>query len=309
MVEGGYSRGAEALQQQTRDLESCIRQTVQEETEAAVRRLQIKLTPDANNPVAGSRSCSTPLMSAYVRGENVSVIEQQTIVKEDQQIQTGGNYQAQTMVIQVGRETDQDTSAVLGLEMIRKQLMEEYRETRGKLPLLPGMPEEFARMEDIFVDLEIIEEDKKPSGAICKKLNSYVDLVCIERNEENSEGIEEIELVKRILVKGNPGAGKSTTISKLAYDWACNKQDSPMSKFDLVFVITVNEIDTDTDLIGVIREQLLSKVSRQSLEELIQSMLVRWLFCLMDTTRPPSILIVVKILEMCYVANGWLERV
>ncbi|XP_072041156.1 uncharacterized protein [Amphiura filiformis] len=44
-----------------------------------------------------------------------------------------------------------------------------------------------------------------------------------------------------------------------------------MSKFDLVFVITVNEIGTDTDLFGIIQEQLLPNVCKQSLEELIES--------------------------------------
>ncbi|XP_072037348.1 uncharacterized protein [Amphiura filiformis] len=154
--------------------------------------------------VAGNGPSSTTLMPASIHGENVSVIEQQTIVKGDQKILTGDNYQAQTMVFQVVRDKGKDTSSVFSLETIKKQLMEKYRETRGKLPLLPGMPEEFAKMEDIFVDLEIIEEDKKPSGVICEKLNSYGDLVCIQRNKENSQ---DKELVKRILVKGKPGLG------------------------------------------------------------------------------------------------------
>ncbi|XP_072037369.1 uncharacterized protein [Amphiura filiformis] len=216
---------------------------------------------------AGNGSSPTAVMPASIHGENVSVVEQQTNVSGDQKILTGDNYQAQTMNVFVG-DKGNNSSPVLSLETIRRQLLEEYRETRGKLPLLPGMPEEFAKMEDIFVDLEIIEEDKKPSGVICKKLNSYGDLLCIERNSTKNQ---RKELVKRILVRGKPGIGKSTTISKLAYDWAGNIQDSPMSKFDLVFVITVNEIDTDTDLIGIIQEQLLPNVSRQSLEKLFQS--------------------------------------
>ncbi|XP_072036702.1 uncharacterized protein [Amphiura filiformis] len=218
--------------------------------------------------VAVGSSSPTTLMPASIHGEKVSVIEQQTIVKGDQKILqvSGDSYQAQNMNVFVGDKGK--GSPVFNLEMVRMQLMEEYRETKGKVPLLPGMPEEFANMEDIFVDLEIIEDDKKPSGVICKVLNSYGDLVCIKRK---SGRCETDKSVKRILVRGKPGIGKSTTISKLAYDWACNKQSSPMSKFDLVFVITVNEIDTDTDLIGVIQDQLLPKISRQSLEEFLPS--------------------------------------
>ena len=155
------------------------------------------------------------------------------------------------------------------IDTVRRQLMEEYKETRGKLPLLPGMPEEFAKMEDLFADLQIVEEDKKPTGVKTKKLNSYSDLVCIKRLKGNSN--EEVEKVKRLLVRGKPGAGKSSTVSKLAYDWACNKQDSPISEYQLLFAITINEIETDADLIGIIQDQLLPEVSGEALRAYIQS--------------------------------------
>ena len=154
------------------------------------------------------------------------------------------------------------------IESVRQQLMQEYKETRSTLPLLPGMPEECAKMEDLFVDLEIVGEDRKPSGVITKKLESCGDLVCIKRKKGDSN---ELEKVKRLLVRGKPGAGKSSTVSKLAYDWACNTQDSPISEFQLLFAITINQIETDTDFIDIIQDQLLPKISRQSLENFIQS--------------------------------------
>ena len=146
--------------------------------------------------------------------------------------------------------------------------MQEYKETRSTLPLLPGMPEECAKMDDLFADLQIVEEDRKPSVVITKKLESYGDLVCIERRKGDGN---EVEKVKRLLVRGKPGAGKSSTVSKLAYDWACKKQDSPISEYQLLFAITINQIETDTDLIYIIQDQLLPKISRQSLENFIQS--------------------------------------
>ncbi|XP_072041872.1 uncharacterized protein [Amphiura filiformis] len=152
------------------------------------------------------------------------------------------------------------------LGSVRRQLKAEYLETRGKLPLLPGMPEKFAKMEDLFVNLHI-EEHRKPFGVLSRELKSAGDIVCIERKL----GKEETELVKRILVKGVPGAGKSSTISKLAYDWACGRQNSPISKFQLLFALTINEIDTNTDLIGIIQDQLLPEVSGESLRAYIQS--------------------------------------
>ena len=155
------------------------------------------------------------------------------------------------------------------LTSVRRQLMEEYKESRGKLPLLPGMPEEFAQMEDLFVDLEIIREDKKPSEVIPYKLRSCDNLLCIKRDKYAKTSA--FELVKRVLVRGIPGAGKSSTVSKVACDWACEKQGSPVTNFQLLFAITVNKIDTNTDLIGIIKDQLLPKVSRQGLADYIQS--------------------------------------
>ena len=146
--------------------------------------------------------------------------------------------------------------------------MQEYKETRSTLPLLPGMPEECAKMEDLFVDLEIVREDRKPTGVITRELKSCGDLVCIERNKGDTK---ELEQVKRLLVRGKPGAGKSSTVSKLAYDWACNKQDSPISEYQLLFVITINSIETDTDLIDIIQDQLLPEVSGEALRAYIQS--------------------------------------
>ncbi|XP_072041882.1 NACHT, LRR and PYD domains-containing protein 3-like [Amphiura filiformis] len=110
-------------------------------------------------------------------------------------------------------------------------------------------------------------QHRKPFGVLSRELKSAGDIVCIERKL----GKEETELVKRILVKGVPGAGKSSTISKLAYDWACGRQNSPISKFQLLFALTINEIDTNTDLIGIIQDQLLPEVSGESLRAYIQS--------------------------------------
>ena len=146
--------------------------------------------------------------------------------------------------------------------------MQEYKETRSTLPLLPGMPEACAKMEDLFVDLEIVKEDWKPTGVITKRLESCEDLVCIKRKKVEKVrrfvrgkpgDSNEVETVKRLLVRGTPGAGKSSTVSKLAYDWACNTQDSPISEYQLLFAITINQIETDTDFIDIITGSIIAK--------------------------------------------------
>ena len=150
--------------------------------------------------------------------------------------------------------------------------MAEYKQTRGKLLLLPGVPEECASMDDLFVDMELWENLNKPGEVSPRKLQSYDELVNLKDCKEQS--------VNRILVKGNPGCGKSTLISKLAYDWAKNDPSSPYHKFQLLFVIDLKEATPGTDLLDVVKDQLLPKISKEALEKYIEchAESVMWLF-------------------------------
>ena len=150
------------------------------------------------------------------------------------------------------------------MEAVRAQLMSEYRETRGKLQLLPGIPEECAKMEDIFVDMILCESETQFGKMTFNPLQSHNDLISVPDNQG--------KIKKHILVKGNPGCGKSTLVSKIAYDWAKNENStSPFAQFQLVFAIDLKEVVPGTDLMDIIQEQLLPKVSKRGLERYIES--------------------------------------
>ena len=139
----------------------------------------------------------------------------------------------------------------------KTQLVEEYRLTRSKLPLLPGMPEESANMDDLYVELELQEEQKKPHGCTeWIQLPSQADLF----NLKDKRG----HLLNRILVRGGPGSGKSSTISKLAYDWATVKTLSSTQQFKLVFALDLREIQLGMNLIDAIQDQLLPKYRKKT---------------------------------------------
>ena len=63
------------------------------------------------------------------------------------------------------------------------------------------------------------------------------------------------EQAKRILLKGLPGSGKSSLLSKLAYDWSQNS-DSPLNQYELVFLLRMNKLEENCNLIDAISKQI-----------------------------------------------------
>ena len=145
----------------------------------------------------------------------------------------------------------------------KTKLVEEYLHTRSKLPLLPDMPEECANMEDLYVELELLLEQKKPSETTGQKLQSHHDLFNLKDERGN--------LSNRLLVKGGPGSGKSSTISKLAYAWSNNTTQSTFQQFQLVFALDLCELRAGMNLIDAIHDQLLPKISKEDLMAYIEA--------------------------------------
>ena len=136
--------------------------------------------------------------------------------------------------------------------------MAEYRHSRSKLQLLPGMPEDFANMDDLYVDLTLSEEQKTPTKVSQRTLTSHSELLNLEDN--NGFGI------KRILVRGGPGGGKSTLVSKMALDWACEKPDEGFKLYDLLFALDLRAVEKGMSVMDAIRDQLLPEIPKSCIE-------------------------------------------
>ncbi|XP_072019748.1 uncharacterized protein [Amphiura filiformis] len=163
----------------------------------------------------------------------------------------------------------------------RTQLMEEYRINRSKVPLLPGMPEECANMDNLYIELDILKEEKKPTAVEETKLKSPSELLALKDKTD--------KYVKRILVRGRPGSGKSVTISKLAYDWANEKEHFSQSK--LVFALDIREIESGMNLIDAVQDQLLPKVSKEKLQSYIEANPNSVTFLLDGFDEAPNVLV------------------
>ncbi|XP_072044956.1 NLR family CARD domain-containing protein 4-like [Amphiura filiformis] len=251
MIEVGNSDIAEALQQQTSDLQHCIAENIQD----------LKLLIEEGN----------------TRGE---ALQQQI---EDMQHRFEEHTQDIKQMVEEGiAKLASENEDQFDVQAVKRQLISVYKQTRSQVQLIPGMPEEeCASIEDIFVDMELCEQQIKTSRVPPRNLQSYCDILSVKDNQE--------QIMKHILVRGNPGCGKSTLISKIAYDWAKNEDpQSVYAQFQLVFAIDLKEVPSGADLFDVIQDQLLPKVSRKGLEKYIECQAESVLFLLDGYDEIPS---------------------
>ena len=141
------------------------------------------------------------------------------------------------------------------LKQIQDELKESYRQKRSKLPFLPGVPDHCRSMKNLFVELEL-EEPVEGDRFRTRTLNSCGEVAHLKDKSGNR--------LNRILVKGNPGIGKTSLISKLAYDWASDPSKSK-SEYDLVLVIDLRKIKPGHGLLESVQDQLLTQVSLSDL--------------------------------------------
>ncbi|XP_072043458.1 uncharacterized protein [Amphiura filiformis] len=141
-----------------------------------------------------------------------------------------------------------------------KKLKDIYRSRRRGIGFLPGFPKEFPS-DEFFVDLHLVKEQKLPTKVRHVELNTYADLI----NLQDLSG----QSINHVVVSGLGGTGKSTMVSRLAYQWAnVDKKPNEKSlfKFDLVFLLDIRKFEPEMDLADAIKSQLLTHVPKQHIE-------------------------------------------
>ena len=147
------------------------------------------------------------------------------------------------------------------MRVCKEELIKFYKHEMSRVQLLPWY-DDFRDMDDIYVNLEL----KEQRFAGRSKLEKNEDLVTLKARQ----GMP----ATRVLVKGVVGSGKSTLLARLAYRWAQQSSNSPLIKFDLVFILRLREVERDSSLIDAIYQQLLApdtNVSRSDIQAYIES--------------------------------------
>ncbi|XP_072028576.1 uncharacterized protein [Amphiura filiformis] len=166
--------------------------------------------------------------------------------------------------LKVDRTEKEDDELPFNEDDCRDQLMNYYRDSRGKIPLLPGMPEKFRQIKDLFVNLQMLYEDKSSREIKKRRLESYIDLLSLKDNDKHE--------LNRVLIRGDPGGGKTITLSKIAYDWASPDQNNEsLSKYRLLFFLELRKVQPQMTLADAIQAQLLPRVSKKKLLAYIES--------------------------------------
>ncbi|XP_035691622.1 NACHT, LRR and PYD domains-containing protein 12-like [Branchiostoma floridae] len=103
------------------------------------------------------------------------------------------------------------------------------------------------KIEDIFTTVDLVSRTQQGGNIERRALPSTVDALTARLNCPQP---------RRILIEGNAGIGKTTEVSKLAFDWAEGR--SPvLEKYDLVFPIALRTVGESQSLTECIFDQLL----------------------------------------------------
>ena len=101
----------------------------------------------------------------------------------------------------------------------------------------------------------------KPCRSIKIPLNSLNDIFTRKTDEE--------QVYTKLLIVAPAGFGKTTTMAKIAYDWASGAKNSPLTEICLLFVINMRWVNRTSNLEDVILAQLFPSDTQINAKQLL----------------------------------------
>ena len=132
--------------------------------------------------------------------------------------------------------------------------LKSYTEDAMKIENTPWIPDDLIQMEDLYTDLVIEKLENKPDKVVAIPLDNYQELFKVDHGSGENGNKEEIGKIagrriagkiagrriagrrrkpSRVLLKGDPGAGKTTLIKKMGWDWA----KGFFTTFSIIFIV------------------------------------------------------------------------
>ncbi|XP_022097844.1 uncharacterized protein LOC110983151 [Acanthaster planci] len=144
-----------------------------------------------------------------------------------------------------------------------------YATTGSYVQMLPWVDDDQKHIMEIYTKLQLEKSDDDLMGEV----TLFEDILRIKTRDGHP--------VKRAILRGGPGMGKTTLFDKVAYDWALGQNDA-LKKYKLVFVLKMHSLKQQSDLVDGLFDQLLdeTKINKADLASFITSRASKILFLL-----------------------------
>ncbi|CAH1258909.1 NLRC4 [Branchiostoma lanceolatum] len=189
---------------------------------------------------------------------------QQYYLSNVQNVQIG--MQTQMSIASEGSQnrTSSEIAAEDHLELVmtscRSALRNEYRRNLSRIQPLPWNKSFCVPIDDVYTNLDLLEETMEGFKVNRVSLGSMEDIFRPRKKLGRRRPL-------RIVMQGQAGVGKTTSLTKLAVDWSMEKVQA-LKRINLAFVLRLRLIGQGMSIIDAIFDQLMPKGFSYTKEDL-----------------------------------------
>ena len=127
------------------------------------------------------------------------------------------------------------------------ETLKAYMAKTMRIEMAPWAKAYTVDLKDIYTELTLDKIENQPTGPEGKRLNDYKELFEGMANQQQPKE----KSPKKVLMKGDPGMGKTTVNKKMSWDWAMGL----FKVFNLVFLISLKLVRPGDAIENVIIDQ------------------------------------------------------